>query len=251
MHWDEVSSGWHDDYERGRPGYPAASVRVAGVSPSAQVLELGAGTGKLTRLLVDQFARVTAVEPDPGMRRLLMARCPRATLIAGSAEQIPIASASVDGVFVAEAFHWFDHARALVDIARVLRPEGTVVLMWNRPAGGPQPPIAEVEELLRPIWPQDIDMPLDLDPRQMPHARDWPRAFARSPFEPLHEATFPNPTRFDQRALVAFFGSMGWISALPEQQRAPLLDEVRSRLTAGEYVLPFETHVHWARLASP
>jgi ubiquinone/menaquinone biosynthesis C-methylase UbiE len=70
-----------------------------------------------------------------------LAHCPQAELVAGSAEQIPLVDASVDGVFVAEAFHWFDHARALAEIGRVLRPSGVLVLMWNRPSGPIEPSI--------------------------------------------------------------------------------------------------------------
>jgi len=244
-----MSSRWHEDYERGRPGYPPEAVGVAGLQHSAAVLELGAGTGKLTRLLVDRFAHVLAVEPDPEMRRRIAALCPQSTLIGGMAEQVPLADASVDGVFVAEAFHWFAHERALAEIARVLRPRGALVLMWNRPTGSPEPPITAVEQLLEPDWPEAIEMPLDLNPNRLPHARDWPRAFSQSAFEPLRESQFANPQHVDRDGLVAFFGSMGWIGSL-EEELLTLLDEVRSRLTANEYRLPFETHVHWTQLAA-
>jgi SAM-dependent methyltransferase len=215
------------------------------------VLELGAGTGKLTSLLVEEFVRVLAVEPDPEMRRRFAARCPMATLLGGTAEQIPLADTSVDGVFVAEAFHWFAHQRALDEIARVLRPGGPLILLWNRPAGPVEPAIAAVEQLLQPYWPQDFEMPLDLNPSRVPYARDWSAPFARSVFEPLRESQFANPQDVDRDGLVAFFGSMGWIGALPDDELVTLLDDVRSRLTADHYRLPFETHVHWTRLANP
>jgi SAM-dependent methyltransferase len=246
-----MSSRWHEDYERGRPSYAPAVARVAGLPGSAAVLELGAGTGKLTRLLVDEFEHIVAVEPDVGMRRWFAALCPQAKLLGGMAEQIPLADASVDGVFVAEAFHWFAHERALAEIARVLRPPGALVLMWNRSAGPIEPSITAVERFLEPQWPKDIDMPLDLDPNRFPHARDWPRAFADSVFEPLQESQIANPQTVDRDGLVAFFGSMGWIGALPEEELRALLDGVSSRLTANEYRLPFETHVHVTRLADP
>jgi SAM-dependent methyltransferase len=246
-----MRSHWHDDYERGRPGYPPAVTRVAGLSRSAVVLELGAGTGKLTRLLVEEFAKVLAVEPDPEMRRRFTPRCPRVDVVAGMAEQIPLADASVDGAFVAEAFHWFAHERALAEIARVLRPAGALVLLWNRPAGPVEPSIAHVERLLEPLWPPDMEMPLDLNPIRLPHARDWPRAFAHSVFEPLHERQLANHQTVDRDGLVAFFGSMGWIGALPEEERRTLLGEVRARLDSNEYRLPFETDVHTTRLADP
>jgi SAM-dependent methyltransferase len=226
-------------------------VRLPGLPTSATVLELGAGTGKLTRVLVEEFAHVVAVEPDPQMRRWFVTLCPQATLLGGTAEEVPLTDASVDAVFAAEAFHWFAHGRALAEIARALRPRGALVLMWNRPTGPPAPPITAVEELLKPHWPKQIDLPLDLNPNRFPYARDWPRAFAQSVFEPLQESQFANPQTIDRDGLVAFFGSMGWIGALPDEERLTLLDEVRSRLTADVYRLPFETHVHWTRLADP
>lgn len=248
-HWNEMSARWHEHYARGRPSYPVEAVRVAGLSPSSTVLEVGAGTGKLTRVLVDEFAEVVAVEPDPHMRSWFAALCPRAALLAGAAEALPVANASVDAVFVAEAFHWFNHQLAVAELARVLRPGGALVLMWNRPAGRPEPPITAVEKLLEPLWPKDIDMPLDLDPSRFAYAREWPRAFERSPFEPLQESTFANARAVGRDELVAFFGSMGWIGGLAEDEARRLLDEVRSRLDHREYRLPFETDVHWTRLA--
>jgi len=244
-----MSSGWHEHYARGRPSYPVDAVRVADLSKSSTVLEVGAGTGKLTRVLVDEFAEVVAVEPDPDMRSWFTALCPGAALVAGAAEALPVAQGSVDAVFVAEAFHWFDHQLAVAEIARVLRPSGALVLMWNRPAGRPEPPLTAVENFLEPLWPKEIDMPLDLDPSRFPYARDWLRAFERSPFEPLQESKFANTRRVGRDEVVAFFGSMGWIGGLPEDEVQRVLDEVRSRLEHREYRLPFDTDVHWTRLA--
>src|SRR5207342_3849044 len=98
------------------------------------------------------------------------------------------------------------------EIERVLRPGGLVVLMWNRPAGPVEPTIAAVEPLLEPHWPDEIEMPLDLNPNRVPYARDWSEPFARSAFGPLQESQFANPHDVDRDGLVAFFGSMGWIS---------------------------------------
>ena len=245
-----MSSRWHENYARGRPSYPVDAVRVAGLAPSSTVLEVGAGTGKLTSVLVDEFSQVVAVEPDPHMRPWFTALNPRAALLAGRAEALAVAPASIDAVFVAEAFHWFDHSRALTEFGRVLRPGGALVLMWNRPAGRPDPPITAVERLLEPLWPKDIAMPLDLDPSRFAYAREWPSAFEDSVFEPLQESTFANTCTVSRDDLVAYFGSMAWIDALPENKVLRLLDEVRSRLVDREYRLPFETDAHWARLAA-
>jgi SAM-dependent methyltransferase len=120
-----------DAYERARPGYPEDAVRwLVGDTP-CDVLDLGAGTGKLTRSLVALGHRVTAIEPLPEMLELLVAAAPGAFELLGNAEVIPLPNASADVVTVAQAFHWFDHSVALPEIARVLRPRGRLALIWN------------------------------------------------------------------------------------------------------------------------
>jgi SAM-dependent methyltransferase len=240
---------WPEDYERGRPGWPRAVVDIAGVPPAAAVLDVGAGTGKLTRLLVSAFGRVIAVEPAEAMRRLLVALCPEVEALTGIGQEIPLSDASVDAVFAAQAFHWFDDERALREIARVLRPGGSLVVMWNVPAGPTDPSIAAVERLLNERAPKgDLGYdPLDLgSPRYA--ADELHRAFANAPFEPLQEARLPNPQTLDREGLVAFFASMGWLADLPDAERLPLLDEVRSLLTTDEYRRPWETHVRRTQL---
>jgi SAM-dependent methyltransferase len=243
---------WPEDYERGRPGWPPEVVDVAGLSPSAHVLDLGAGTGKLTRLLVPRFSRVVAVEPSDAMRRLLATLCPQAEARAGTAQKIPLGSASVDAVFAAEAFHWFDDARAHAEIARVLRPRGALVLMWNLPARPWEPSIGNVEQLLYGRGPKPGEVsydPLDLQgPGYASGA--WRLAFADSPFEPLRHTRLPNPQTLERDGLVAFFASMGWLADLPDNERLPLLDEVRSLLPAAEYRRQWEKDVHWTRLGA-
>jgi SAM-dependent methyltransferase len=241
---------WPEDYERGRPGWPPEVVDAASVPPSASVLELGAGTGKLTRLLVAEFDQVVAVEPAGAMRQLLAKICPEAEALAGTAQEIPLADASVDGIFAAEAFHWFDDKGALAEIARVLRPRGALVLMWNLPVEPWEPSIADAEELLTKRGPKPDEVgydPLDLEgPGYASGA--WRRAFADSPFERLREMRLPNPQILDRDGLVAFFASMGWLADLREGERLPLLDEVRSLLPAAEYRRQWETDVYWTRL---
>jgi SAM-dependent methyltransferase len=248
-----VGSGdrWTEDYERGRPGWPGEVVDVPGLPSAATVLELGAGTGKLTRLLVTRFERVIAVEPAEAMRRLLVTHCPEAEALAGSAEEVPLANASADAVFAAEAFHRFDGERALAEIARVLRPRGVLVLMWNLPAGSWEPSIAAVEQLLDQRLSDEAELgydPLDLNPA-LYASGGWRLAFAGAPFDELQETRLPNAQTLDRDGLVAFLASMGWIADLPDGNRLPLLDVVRSLLAAAEYRRLWETHVHWTRLA--
>jgi SAM-dependent methyltransferase len=243
---------WPDDYEGGRPAYPSEVIDIPDLPSSATVLDLGAGTGKLTRLLVGAFDRVVAVEPAEAMRRLLATRCPQAEVLAGSAEEVPLADVSVDAVFSAEAFHWFDGARALAEIARVLRPRGALVLLWNLPAGPTEPAIAEVERFLLKRAPDRAELgadPLDLNATRYASG-EWRGAFAESRFAELQETWLPNAQTLDRDGLVAYFASMGWIADLPDADRLPVLDEVRSLLRAGEYRQRWETHVCWTRLAA-
>ena len=125
------------EYELGRPGWPAELVdRVGahlGLDAAAEVLDLGAGTGKLTRELVLRFERVVAVEPDGAMRAVLEEVVPGAEALAGTAESIPLGDGEVDAVFSGEAFHWFANDEALAEIGRVLRPGGGLVVLWNYP----------------------------------------------------------------------------------------------------------------------
>lgn len=242
---------WPADYERGRPGWPPEVVDLPGVPSAATALDLAAGTGKLTRLLVPAFSRVVAVEPQDAMRRVLQALCPEAEAYGGTAEEIPLSDDSVDAVFVAQAFHWFDNERALAEIARVLRPRGALVLTWNLPASPWEPSIATVEKMLLRRAPDEAEAgcdPLDLNsPRYSSGV--WRLAFAASLFGELQEARLPNPQTLDRDGLLAFLASMGWIADLPDVDRLPLLEEVKSLLGAEEYRRLWETHVHWTRLS--
>lgn len=118
-------------YAAARPDYPASALDWLLPTAARRVLDLGAGTGKLTRQLVDRGLEVVAVEPSPQMCAELAAYVPEADLREGSAEQIPLPDSSVDAVLVGQAFHWFDRDRALPEIARVLRPGGRLGLLWN------------------------------------------------------------------------------------------------------------------------
>jgi SAM-dependent methyltransferase len=124
-----------DAYDRARPGYPPeAAAWLAGATP-ARVLELGAGTGLLTADLAALGHQVLATDPLAPMLRRLAARVSGVPVVQARAEQIPLASRSVDTVVSAQAFHWFDLERALPEIARVLRPGGEIALVWNERDG--------------------------------------------------------------------------------------------------------------------
>jgi ubiquinone/menaquinone biosynthesis C-methylase UbiE len=118
-------------YDRGRPGFPADAARWLVGRDAATVLELGAGTGKLTRALVDLGHDVHASDPDPDMLGILQRHLPAVPTSECGAEEIPLADRSVDVVVAGQSFHWFDHERALPEIARVLKPGGALAVAWN------------------------------------------------------------------------------------------------------------------------
>jgi SAM-dependent methyltransferase len=240
-----TGDAWAQLYERGRPGWPTAALEAAGVPPDARVLDLGAGTGKLTALLCDRFADVVAVEPAHAMREVLGRRVPRAHVLAGTAHEVPLAEASLDAVFAAQAFHWFDDERGLAEISRVLRPEGALVLLWNLPAGPWSPSAEAAEALLLARQPSDVDhVPLDLGG---PRAGGGWRPEGAEAFGLFDSAVVANPQTLDRDGLVAFYATMGWLADLPDAERLPLLAAVRGRLEAERYERLWETHVHWAR----
>jgi SAM-dependent methyltransferase len=123
------------EYDRARPSYPAEAVAwlatALRIEPGRHVVDLAAGTGKLTAMIVDRGAALVAVEPVRAMREQLRKRLPAIPLLAATAESLPFADGCLDAVTVAQAFHWFDRQRAMAELARVLRPGGRLGLIWN------------------------------------------------------------------------------------------------------------------------
>jgi len=228
------------DYERGRAGWPTEVAEVGDLPRSAEVLDLAAGTGKLTRVLARRFARVVAVEPSAEMRALI----PAVETVEGSAEAIPLDDRSVDGVFCGEAFHWFDWPVALREIARVLRPRGALVLAWNVPGGETEPPFPAA------IWDvvQRYRRP-GLEPGGPIHQSGaWREPFVDSPFEPLREASFEHDLVQDRDGAVADLLSVSVFAALPPEERSAMAGELRASLPVATYRTPVRAEVSWTRL---
>ena len=156
-------------YDRARPSYPTAAVQWLLPDDAQDVIDLGAGTGKLTRELDALAIRVTAVDPSSGMLQQLSRRSAHIPTVVGSAEQIPLPDQCVDAVLVAQAWHWVDPKRAVPEVARVLGPGGRIGLLWNSRdervpwvaelgalmdrAGGRNTPEASIADLGRPFGP--------------------------------------------------------------------------------------------------
>jgi SAM-dependent methyltransferase len=217
-------------YERARPGYPEEAVRwLTGVEPR-DVVDLGAGTGKLTRSLVALGHRVTAIEPLPEMLELLVAAAPGAFDLLGSAEVIPLPDASADVVTAAQAFHWFDHEVALPEIARVLRPGGRLALVWNT-RDDREPWAARLSET---IGSETVE------------TRDAETPIAESGlFGPVERATFEWVQHLDRAMLRDLVLSRSYCAIKALDQREKVLDEVGrlfdEHASGGEIELPYVT----------
>jgi len=199
------------------------------------VLDLAAGTGRLTRELKKRFVDVVAVEPCAAMRALIGAGDVRA----GAAEEIPLPGSSVDAVFVGEAFHWFDPAAAIPEIARVLRPRGALAVIhthwWETEPPLPEPAL----DLLRGPWERFSAQ------RRPP----WDGAFVGSAFEPLRQERFEEAMTVDVDELLDMYATTSSLAALEADERVSLFARVRP-LLGGPYRLPLKHELTWTRLAA-
>lgn len=236
-----------DAYERARPGYPpdavASIVAALDLRPGRTLLELGAGTGKLTRLLVPTGARFMALEPVDAMRARLVGAVPSVELVGGTAESIDLPNGSVDGIVVAQAFHWFDAIRALSEMHRVLRPGGRVALAWNRR-----------DETVP--WVRALGLAIHRASTGEPDTTDaeWRESLDRCAlFGTWTTATFRHAQVLTRAGVLDRVASVSYVAAASPEMRASVLDEVAAMLaadpsTAGldEVELPYDAQVLWA-----
>jgi SAM-dependent methyltransferase len=221
-------------YDQFRGSFPPAAMGWALGEGPQDVVEVGAGTGLMTDVLVRLGHRVVAVEPDEQMRQQLRIRCPAAVERAGTAEDLPVVSGSCDAVVAADAFHWFDKQRALPEFARVLRPGGHLVIVWKVPDDSVQwvVDLHTLIEQINPAQPGGTGREVALDP--------W--------FTDVEERWFPYRQPMDVDVLVGRMST--WSSVIGSPRRDEVLEEVRAfALTHPDLVdrnsfdFPFATRV--------
>jgi SAM-dependent methyltransferase len=236
------------DYETARPSYPDDAVAwlrdVLRLDTAKRVCDLAAGTGKLTRLLAPSVAGLFAVEPVAGMRATFCSVLPDVPVVAATAEALPVATATLDAVTVAQAFHWFDFDAAVAQLARVLRPGGRFALVWNARD-------RSVE------WVDQVWSIMDRVEKRAPwrdheHWRDSAQR-AMPGFGPLHEAEFRHEQLLTPDDVVRRVASVSHVAVLPDAKRAAVLDEVRAVVathphTAGRdrVAIPYRVDCYWA-----
>lgn len=234
------------DYDRGRPGYAHEAIGTLTseleLTRSSRLLDLAAGTGQLARVFAPFVDSVVAVEPSEPMRQVLteQGRVRAAEVLAGEAENLPLDDCSVDAIVVGQAFHWFDGEAALREMARVLRPHGSLALLWNVPT------------VMDPASPATLDALLERhlaaavsDDRRY-SSGIWRRAFARCPFEPLSSGSAEHVQHLDKDGFLAQIASWSYIAALPESDRQAVLGCARD-LLPDSCSITFRTDYHWTR----
>jgi ubiquinone/menaquinone biosynthesis C-methylase UbiE len=228
-------------YEIARPGYPDEALATLGrelpIGAGTTVCDLAAGTGKLTRRLVELGAKVVAVEPVDGMREQARSTVPGVDVLEGTAEAIPLPDGSVDVVTVAQAFHWFDADAALAEIARVLKPGGGLALLWN-----------ERDE--RTAWVAEMSRLIRWHERTVSRYQhvDWAEVVATSDrFTPLAEHAVAWEQPMTRERLADRVRSISYVAVMPPAERERLAVEVTALVTRlpEPFPLPYVCRVQW------
>lgn len=254
-----VADGLHDAatafsdaatvYEQARPGYPPVALAWLGehlaLGPRRRVLDLAAGTGKLTRGLLEQGARVLALEPVEGMRHTLARAVPGAVVVAGVAQAIPLGTGTVDAITVAQALHWFATAPALREMHRVLRPGSLLAVVWNR-RDLTDPLQATLHRLMAPLRG---DVPSNA-------SGEWRRVLENdaddgAPFVPDAQFYAPWCQPTDVEGVAGRVASVSFVAAMDGGARERLLEQVRSetRHYPPPLALPYVTEIYCYRRA--
>lgn len=229
-----------DEYERTRPSYPPDLLDAVPLDHDTAVLDLGAGTGKLTRVLAERYDDVTAVEPLENMRAVISRVLPNVTVLSGSAERIPLDGGSVGGVFAAQAFHWFDKPVALPEIARVLRPRGVFATVWNEPDDElPDPRTAGFVSELKVLH--------DAALKRWHDEPEWETVlYEAGVFEEVHARTFVTHDHvLDRAGILDNTRSLSWIAS--RDDREDVVARLGALVPEATYAIPNRANLIWAR----
>jgi SAM-dependent methyltransferase len=236
-----------ETYERVRPSYPGDAVAwLAGnleIGPGRTVLDVAAGTGKFTRLLVPFGATLFAAEPVDGMRQSFVTAVPRVPIVAAVAESLPVASGSIDAITVAQAFHWFEADRAFAELRRALRRGGRVGVIWNARDRSSD-------------WVNEVWSIMDRVEKRAPWRdhENWRDSAlgARVGFGPIHRATFRQEQPITPQGVVERIASVSHVAVLESAARERVLDEVRGVLAnhpdtrgQGDLTIPYRVDAFW------
>lgn len=235
-----------DAYERGRPEYPKEAieclVEALGITRQSIVVDLGAGTGKFTKLLIPYGPKIIAVEPVEGMIRKFKALYPETEVMVGTAESIPLPDQSVDAIIAAQAAHWFKGELSLKEIHRVLKPNGKLGLIWN----ARDESLEWVAEMTRIIDPHEGGAPRY-------KSMNWRKPFeSTNLFSPLQYKNFRYVQSGPRQMVLDRVASISFISALPESDHKSVLAQINQLLEANPVTrakeaidLPYRTDVFW------
>ncbi|MFJ3483112.1 class I SAM-dependent methyltransferase [Pseudomonas sp. NPDC090202] len=235
-------------YNQGRPDYPAELdswlTGALRITPDATVVDLGAGTGKFTRLLVPLAQDVIAVEPVDAMRLEFAKQWPRLWLIPGTAQSIPLAAGTADALVCAQAFHWFAEEAALAEIHRVLKPEGRLGLIWN-------------------VRDESVDWVAAITEIITPYEGDTPRFHTGNWRQPFNGRYFSDPqvtcfnyshTGSPQSVIMDRFMSVSFIAALPEHEKTVVAGKLRELIDTHpalrgqqSIAFPYQTQAYLCR----
>ena len=235
------------DYDAARPSYPSDAVAWLTGPPPLDVVDLGAGTGKLTELLVVAGHRVSAVDPSEAMLGRLSVRLPMVTTLLGTGESVPLPDASADVLTVAQAWHWVDQQLAPAEVGRVLRPGGRLALVWNERD--------QSVDWVRRVW-EPLDKHGQTGTAILPDG--WEAGITEhGPFEQPEHVVFQYNQVVDRAHVLRLLTSRSAVAVMDDNTRAQTLAEVGRILDSHpetrdreEWVLPYETHCYrWTRTA--
>lgn len=233
------------EYSAGRPGYPSAVLSYlrerCNVNPSSHVVDLGAGSGKMTSLLAQSGARVSAVEPVEAMRKELRRNCPDVALLAGTAEALPLGGQSADVIVAAQAFHWFHFDRTLPEIHRVLKPWGFLMLIWN---------VRDKSSLFMRAYDEVVSKLKDRSPSYQ--SGEWRTALDGTPFfRQLDHVWFTHAEQLDRDGLRARLLSNAYVTSLSMKEQECVWERMLAVFLsgsatsgAGEIEMQYVTHVY-------